>query len=334
MTDAKPPGHLRPARIEQVAGGTGTGRDTTGGGRHGAATGVGTAGAKTAGKRPGGAHARLNPAAELGFSGDPGQHGDSGDEILHAQRVWDGALATSRVDELGLNIERQRLETKDITASVGLLIDGWPEDVRMCVQSVLDHTGAKMLAIDLGNVDGTGNVIQELADTHPDRITLWRVAEKPHWRGGTATWGECRTKLLRLDDSDVHVLMETYVVLSGDALIPLLAAVAEGAVAAGWHGVTLPDDGTYWREAGPGRVRALTGEFMAVRRSAALGALPEHANYGGNADLALSLGLRGELVVPAGRLPLRRLGPHDVPGDYRDRESRRNFDGVLRMLSA
>jgi hypothetical protein len=73
---------------------------------------------------------------------------------------------------------------------------------------------------------------------------------------------------------------------------------------------------------------------MAVRRSAALGALPEDANYGRNADLELSLGLRGELVVPQGTLPVERLGTHDVQADYRERESQRNYDGVLRMLSA
>ncbi|WP_164904119.1 hypothetical protein [Nonomuraea polychroma] len=328
MTDAKPPGRLRPARLEQVAGSSGTGRDTTGGGT---ATGVGTAGAKpSAGSAGSGTHARANPAAELGFSGDPGQHGDAGDGMLHAQRAWDGTLATNRLDNLGVNAERQRLEIKDVTAAVALLVDGWPADVRACVQSVIDHTDVSVLALDLGNLDGAGDVLDDLADRYPDRVAVWRVAERPHWRGGTATWGESRAKLLRLDESDVHVLMETSIVLRGDALTPLVAAVAEGAVAAGWRGVD-PADG---REAGPGRVPALTGDLMAVRRSAALGALPEDANYGRNADLELSLGLRGELVVPQGTLPVERLGTHDVPADYRERESQRNYDGVLRMLSA
>ncbi|TMR98833.1 hypothetical protein [Nonomuraea basaltis] len=353
VTDAKPPGHLRPARMEQVAGGSGTGRDTAGGAavgagepgtaaggaatgaggaaatprRAGAATGVGTAGAK-----PRGAHARVNPAAELGFSGDPGQHGDPGDGMLHAQRAWDATLATNRLDDLGVNVERQRVETRGVTATVGLLVDGWPADVRACVQSVIDHTGAKVLAFDLGNIDRAGDVLADFAERYPERITVWHVAEAPHWRGGTATWGESRTKLLRLDESDVHVLMETSVVLRGDALTPLVAAIVDGAVGAGWRGAEPSGGGAH--EAGPGKVRALTGELMAVRRSAALGALPEDAHYGRNADLELSLGLRGELVVPPGPLPVERLGAHEVPAGYLDRESRRNYDGVLRMLSA
>lgn len=333
VTDARRPGHLRPARVERIAGTAGTGRDTAGGAaptrerRPGAATGVGTAGAKPAGE-----HARLNPAAELGFSGDPEQHGDRGDGMLHAQRTWDGTLATNRLDTLGVNVERQRVETQDITATVSLLVDGWPDDVMKSVLSVMDHTRARVLALDLGNVDGAGDVLRELAERYPERITAWHVAEPPHWRGGTATWGESRMKLLQLDESEVHVLMETYVLLRGDALTPLIAAVAEGAVAAGWKGVD-PGDGEP-RPAGPGRVRALTGELMAVRRAQAFGALPEEARYAGNADLELSLALPGELVVPEEPLPVVALEPHAVAPDYRDREARRNYGEVLRMLRA
>ncbi|MGP4096596.1 hypothetical protein [Nonomuraea sp. KM90] len=362
MTDGKPPGRLRPARAEQVAGGSGTGRDTTGGPpvagtgapAGGPATGVGTAGARSRGTRAGGAHASLNPAAELGFSGDPGQHGDPGYGMLHAQRVWDGTLATNRLDDLGVNTERQRVETKDVTVSVGLLVDGWPEDVRACLQSVIDHTGARVLALDLGNVDGAGEVLDELCERHPERIAGWHVAEAPHWRGGTATWGESRGKLLRLDEAEVHVLMETNVVLRGDALTPLVAAVVEGAMAAGWKGVEAADGGAArtsvgvipewregpggtgpeWRTAGPGKVLALVGELIAVRRAQAIGALPEDACYGRYADLELSLALPGDLVVPHEPLPVALLGRHDVSSAYSDRESRRNYDGVLRMLRA
>ena len=74
--------------------------------------------------------------------------------------------------------------------------------------------------------------------------------------------------------------------------------------------------------------------LRAARRSAAIGALPEDARYGENADLELSLSLKGELVVPSDRLPVRRLRHHDVSPEYRDRESRRNHDKVLRMPGA
>ncbi|MEV4216731.1 hypothetical protein [Nonomuraea sp. NPDC049725] len=336
VTDDRPPGHLRPPRLEEVAGTVGTGRDTTGGAgdqggagsagtaRKGPATGVGTAGARPRG-------ARQNPAAELGFSGDPGQHGAPDDSMLHAQRTWDGALATNRMDDLGVNAERLRMETKDVTASVGLVVDGRPDDVRACVQSVLDHTGAAVLAIDLGNVAGAGDVLDELAERDPERVKVWHVAETSQWRDGTATWGACRAKLLHLDTAEVHVLMDTSLVLEGDALAPLVAAVKDGAVAAGRQGWEPLPEGRApvvevtsdrprphqappgWRQASPGKVRALGGGLMAVRRAAAVGVFPEDAQDGRHGDLELSLALRGELVVPDQHLPVRQRHEHDLP---------------------
>ncbi|QFY05842.1 hypothetical protein GBF35_03400 [Nonomuraea phyllanthi] len=370
VTDAKPPAHLGPARVERVAGTSGTGRDTAGGpgatadegtgakaegrgakaeGRGARAEGTGTragagegarpsggranggaTGVGTAGVRHRGTHARLDPAAELGFSGAPGEQGDAAEPMVHSQRTWDGTLATNRLDELGVNLERRRMETKDITVSVGMLVDGWPGDVRKSVQSVIDHTNARVLALDLGGLDGAGEVLDELAGRYPERIAVWHVTELPHWRGGTATWGESRTKLLQLDEAEVHVLMGTDVELRGDALTPLVAAVAQGAVAAGWHGADLPDaDGD---GAKAGKVGALGGELMAVRRAAALGAMPGDANYGRNADLELSLALDGDLIVPEETLPVAHLGEHKVDPEYDERESRRNHEAVLRIL--
>ncbi|GAA2394606.1 hypothetical protein GCM10010404_59980 [Nonomuraea africana] len=272
---------------------------------------------------------RLDPIDDLAQAAEPS------DDMVHAQRTWDASLATNRLDTAGVDLERQRFETSDVTVSVGLLVDGWADDLRRCVESVLQHTGAAILALDLGNVHGAGEALHELAERHPERISAWHVAEQPHWQGGTAGWGAARAKLMRLDSADVHVLMETSTVLEGDALTPLVKAIKDGAVAAGWKGVNPGRDDTEWNEAPPGRVRALLGYLMAVRRGAALKAFPEKARYYRNADLELSLALEGPLVVPEERLPVRQErhhGYHDVSAEYREREARRNYDGVLRML--
>ncbi|MEV0196060.1 hypothetical protein [Nonomuraea sp. NPDC050691] len=299
VTDDAPSHHLRPPRPQDIAGGTGTGRDTAGGARPGGAE------AGTADRPASATGARGNPAAEFGFSGDPAQHGVPDDDLLHAQRVWDGTLAANRLDALGVNAERQRVRTEDITTTVGFVVDGHPEDTRRALQSVIDHTAAHVLALDLGDVDGAGAVLGELAARHPERVTAWRVEEKPAWRGGTATWGECLAKLLRLDTAEVFVVMDGSVVLEGDAITPLVAAIDDGAVAAGWTGQE--PDGRTWRETDPGEggreVSALGGELLAVRRSAALGDAPEEARDG----TELSRSLRGVRVVPADRLPVRRL---------------------------
>ncbi|NAS25200.1 hypothetical protein GT755_26405 [Herbidospora sp. NEAU-GS84] len=247
-----------------------------------------------------------------------------------SQALWDGALATSRVD--------RQIDIPKLTASVALLADGWPADVRACVSAVLAHSDAGVIALDLGNVDGAGDALHELAEAHPDRVRVWHVAEKPHWRGGTAEWGPARTKLLQLDTADVHVVMETSTILEGDAIRPLLRALeVPDVVGAGWKGVEPEPGGTEWHDAGAGEVTALLGYLFAVNRAKALrvGGFPEHARFYRNADLEFSLMLPGRLVVPEKDLPVRQArhrGYFDTEAGYRDEESKRTYDRVLDLL--
>lgn len=316
---------------------------------------------RTSGTQDGGAEAR--PAKGLGFAGDQPPDRSTAGDLLHAQRLWDDSIAVNRLDDAGITLTRRRTELADVTVSVALLADGCPDDLRACVESVLAQTTAHILLLDLGNLDGAGTVAHELAGRHGDRMTVWHVAETPHWRGGSAEWGACRAKLLALDEADVHVLMETSTLLTGDALTPLVGALRDGAVAAGWQGVEppaglaespaglsaesstessaeppadLPADRREWREAGPGRVRALRGRLLAVRRRQARAVFPVQARYHQHADLELSLALPGDLVVPAEPLPVvRRQRPRpEVDPAYRERESRRTYDRVLRRLAA
>jgi hypothetical protein len=270
---------------------------------------------------------------------DKPRTGPGTESMVASQVLWDASLAVSRVDEAisGAGATEEYSPTSSATVTVGLLVDGWPSDLRKCVGSLLSYTDARILALDLGDLDGAGTVLHELAEAHPGRIRELHVAERPHWRGGSAGWGESRTKLMRLDGADVHVMMETSTVLDGDAITPLVRAVEAGATAAGWKGAEPDDDGQEWHETGPGKVRALFGYLLAVRREAALeaGGLPDRARYYRNADLEFSLSLPGDLVVPEGTLPVhqeRHRGYHDVDPDYRDHESRRTYDRVLRLL--
>ncbi len=223
-------------------------------------------------------------------------------------------------------------------ASVALLVEGWPEDLRRCVDSVLTHAPSDVVVVglDVGNVDAAGDALHQLAVAEPGRVEEWHVATTPGW-------GAARSALLRLDPAEVHVVMETSTVLEGDALSPLLAALAEppgtGVVAAGWRGADV-DVGDSWRsftDAGPGEVDALLGYLLAVRRDAALaaGGFDPRALAYRNADLELSLALReqgGRLVVPDSDLPVRQdrhRGFHDSDQAWLTRESRRTYDRLL-----
>lgn len=161
------------------------------------------------------------------------------------------------------------------------------------------------------------------------------------WAGSSrsAGWGESRTKLLELDTSDVHIVMETSTIMDGDAITPLVAALTDDVVAAGWKGVNPGEDGHDWYEADPGEVCAVLGHLFAVRRDAALtaGGFSRDARYYRNADLEFSLRLPGTVVALGGDLPVhqeRHRGYHDVDPGYRDRESRRAYDRVLGLLRA
>jgi hypothetical protein len=221
-------------------------------------------------------------------------------------------------------------------ATVALIIEGFQDDLRTCISALLQHAPGVLIAgLDLGNRDGAGDALHELAAAHPGRIEEWHVPVGPGW-------GEARDALLRAEQAPVHVIMDTSTVLTGDALGPLLAAVAEdGVVAAGWRGADPDPDRHAFHDAGPGRVTALLGYLLAMRTDAArrAGGFPAWARFYRNADLefSLRLGREGALVVPDRELPVtqgRHRGYHDSDPGYRDAQSRRNYRRVLELLRA
>jgi hypothetical protein len=222
-------------------------------------------------------------------------------------------------------------------ATVGLLVEGWPGDLRDCISALLEYApaGVVISGLDVGNIGGAGDALSDLAAQHPDRIEARHVKEGLGWAAG-------RNALLRADPAPIHVIMETSTILTGDAISPLLVALsADGVVAAGWRGADPDPDLNSFHDAGPGQVAALMGYLMAVRSdaAAAAGGLPAAAEYYRNADLefSLRLGRLGRLVVPAGELPVRpsrHRGYHDADPAYRERESRRNYRRVLDLLRA
>ena len=220
-------------------------------------------------------------------------------------------------------------------ATVSLVVDGWPDDVRTCIEALLHHTAEHVVVqvLDLGNVDGAGAAVHEFAGP---RLQEWHVA-------GAAGWSDARTALLKADTAAVHVWCDLSTVFTGDALTPLLDAIDADAhvVAAGWRGVNVDVDDE-WRsfvDAGPGDVDALLGYLFAMRRSAALAAGGPHpkARFYRNADMEFSFMLReavagARLVVPAGELPCRQdrhRGYHDSDPAYRDKESARTYQRFL-----
>jgi glycosyltransferase involved in cell wall biosynthesis len=214
---------------------------------------------------------------------------------------------------------------------VTLLVEGWPDDVRTCVAALLEHGPADLRVVlcENGPTDA-GHVVHELAaDERVEEVHLDRPAG----------WAEARNALLRWRTERVHVVMDLSTVLEGDAVSPLVDALADpGVAAAGWRGVRVVDGWTEFEDAGTGEVEALLSYLLAVRRSAALEVpLPAKARFYRNADMEWSFLLReagaGRLV--ALDLPVRQdrhRGYHDSDPAFRDKESRRTYDRFLQRF--
>jgi hypothetical protein len=232
-------------------------------------------------------------------------------------------------------------------ATVSVLVDGWPDDVRTCIDALLAYTADDVVvqALDLGNVDGAGDVLHSYAGP---RLEAW------HLQAG-AGWSQARIALLRADTATVHVWCDLSTVFTGDALSPLLDAIeaTDDVVAAGWRGVDvdLDDEWRSFNDAGPGDVDAILGYLFAMRRDVALAAGGPHpkARFYRNADMEFSFALReaarvpgpgrvstaGRLVVPDVELPCRQdrhRGYHDSDPGYRDAESAKTYNRFLQRF--
>ncbi len=221
-------------------------------------------------------------------------------------------------------------------ASVAVLVEGWAGDLRDFAGAFVAHAPADvvLLALDVGNRDGAGDALHDLARAHPGRI------EELHAETSTG-WSDAVSALARADTAQVHVLSDLSTVLTGDALTPLLAEFDDQTVvAAGWRGVRVSDDWLSFSDAPAGDVEALLGYLFAVRRAALLAVPPDpKARFYRNADMELSYALRdaglGRLVVPAAELPLRQgrhHGYHDTDPVFRDKQSKVNYDRFLRRF--
>ncbi len=217
--------------------------------------------------------------------------------------------------------------------TVALLVEGWAQDLRTCVEALLEHAPGDVSVVLLDNASDAGAEVHALADAHPDRVREWHLSRP-------AGWSQARQALLQADTAEVHVLMDPSTVLEGDALTPVLRCFDDPeVVGAGWRGVAVEDGWTSFTDAGTGEVEALLGYLFAVRRRSALAVpLPPKARFYRNADMEWSFLLReagGRLVVPAEPLPLRQdrhRGYHDSDPAYRDKESKKTYDRFLQRF--
>jgi len=208
--------------------------------------------------------------------------------------------------------------------TVAMIIDGFQEDAVTTIITIKEHSQCAIAILVVGE---PGVLVDEL----DARTSLVQLTED-------FGWGESANALLRNVTSEFIVIMDPSTRFTGDAITPVLAELKKREfVAVGWRGglVNLEDDWRSVDDKGAGEVDVLFSYFLAMHREDALTArgFSNRALYYRNADIEFSLNLRhsnGRLLQMD--LPLeqdRHHGYHDTDPEYRDAQSKKNYDRIL-----
>ena len=210
----------------------------------------------------------------------------------------------------------------DVT--VGLIVEGFTEDAHETVKAIKANSDCAVAIIAIGDA---GSLAEEI-----DKRT-YLVSVNPG-----AAWGDCASILLEKVASKYVIIMDPSTRFTGDAVTPVVDELEKGEyVAVGWRGGLVNTDDE-WRsvdDKGSGEVDVLFSYFMAFNRLAMIevGGFNPRAVYYRNADIEYSLKIRqagGKLLQM--ELPLvqeRHHGYHDVDPEYRDVQSKKNYDRIL-----
>jgi hypothetical protein len=210
----------------------------------------------------------------------------------------------------------------EITAAI--IVEGFHEDAISCIRSIKANSQCAVAVLVIGE---PGDLVNEL----DARTSLVQVNEN-------FGWGENANALLRNITSDYVIVLDPSTTFTGDAVTPVIEELKKrDFVAVGWRGglVNLEDDWRSTEDKGPGEVDVLFSYFIAMHREDALAArgFSNRAVFYRNADIEFSLNLRhsnGRLLQMD--LPLeqgRHHGYHDSDPEYRDAQSKKNYDRIL-----
>lgn len=213
-----------------------------------------------------------------------------------------------------------------MNATVAIVADGFQEDLVQCVKSVREYSNVPIHVFTSGKENK--NLCDPLLEFTPFH---------GGWQKNKLGWGHSVQHLLHTIETQYVVLMDPSTQFVGDAISPAIAEAEKGYVAVGWKGglINLEDEWRSVDDKGDGEVDVLFSYFMIVNRQFAIdaGGANTSATYYRNADLEMTLSLRahgGKLLQMA--LPLtqgRHHGYHDVDSEYRDKNSKKNYQRLL-----
>ena len=219
--------------------------------------------------------------------------------------------------------------------TVLLLVDGWLEDTKECVESLLKYsnTQTSILILDLANKEKVGNYLNEIAKSQ-NRVEVIHISQSLQEAG----WANSINKLIEINENPYSVIMDLSSIISEDVVNKLMNKFEEKVAAVGWKGalVNLEDQWRSVEDKGDGEVDILLSYLFVIKTDIAK-KIPVNskAKFYRNADLEWSLSLRNEgfkLIAFSNDLKIeqkRHHGYHDSEPEYRDKESKKNYDRIL-----
>jgi hypothetical protein len=218
-------------------------------------------------------------------------------------------------------------------ASVLVDAEGWPDDAARFLTSLARHRPSP--EIEVVAVDRSGASDWSWLAPWEGPVRALALEAEPGF-------GVARNAALWRAAGEVVVMVDTSLELTGDLLGPLLGALADPGVAmAGPFGLTTADLRDYEERTG-GDVAAVQGYCLAARRRdlLAIGGFREAFAYYRNADIDLSLRLRGEgealgRAVAVGAEYCRRhthRAWEATSPEERERLSRKNMARILKRF--
>ena len=206
-----------------------------------------------------------------------------------------------------------------------LIAEGFTEDLITCVSSITKHTKTPISIY----ANGKSNWLAE------DQFNSQQISIKKE--KNPLGWGNVVNYFLNTFTDDYLIIMDPSTIFTGDPVPETLSTLESGYQGVGWKGglVNVEDEWRTTTDKGAGEVDVLFSYYLALDRKFTItagGANPS-AKYYRNADLELSLAIRasgGKLMQID--LPLeqgRHHGYYDTDPDYRDKNSRKNYQRIL-----
>ena len=269
-------------------------------------------------------------------------------EVVASGMVVEDIGAATRVrPQTALELQEARWSSVSASREVPSLLDqpdlydftfllnayDYVDDVRRCVEAVLNHTGGasvEMIVVDNGSTDGTAEYLERAQAEHDNLSVIHCDHVVGDAAGKNIGLKQARGKYIVLLDASTEVV--------GDVLSPVAEQLSDSTVGVfGPYGLTTDDMQHFHEEVDRGDADAMQAYCMAFRRAdlRSVGLMHESFRFYRNLDIDYCFQFKnaGYRVVCDSSLPLVRHEHRqweELEENQRDELSRKNFGRFLK----